>query len=119
MASADYLGVCDAEVGMTSIVTVRTYSTYAEAMVAKSYLDAHGVCVFLPDWHLATNAWHLTTALQGVRLCAVASEAAAVCELLSAVRNEEASQGQLPISEVVLAAAVYLFCGIPHPVRRR
>lgn len=104
---------------MTSIVTIRTYSTYAEAMVAKSYLDAHGVCVFLPDWYHATNAWHLITALQGVRLCTVASEAADVRELLSAVKNEETSQHRLLISEVVLAVAVYLFCGIPHPVRRR
>ena len=104
---------------MTSIVTIRTYSTYAEAMVAKSYLDAHGVCVFLPDWYHATNAWHLITALQGVRLCTVASEAADVRELLSAVKNEETSQHRLPISEVVFAVAVYLICGIPHPVQRR
>ena len=104
---------------MTSIVTIRTYSTYSEAMVAKSYLDAHGVCVFLPDWYHATNAWHLITALQGVRLCTVASEAADAHELLSIVKNEESSQRRLPISEVMLAAVVYLFCGIPHPVRRR
>ncbi len=104
---------------MTSIVTIRTYSTYAEAMVAKSYLVAHGVCVFLPDWYHATNAWHLITALQGVRLCTVASEAADVRELLSTVKNEASSQRRLPISEVMLAAVVYLFSGIPHPVRRR
>jgi triphosphoribosyl-dephospho-CoA synthetase len=104
---------------MASIVTVRAYPTYSEAAVAKTFLEAHGVFAVIPDWYHATNAWHLTNALQGVRLCTFEIEAADARELLDAPLSRKPAEGRLPVSEAILAAVIYLLAGIPHPVRRR
>lgn len=108
-----------AELEMAAIVTVRAYPTYSEAVVAKSFLEAHGVFALIPDWYHATNSWHLTNALQGVRLCTIEIEAADARELLDATLSTKPAERRLPVSEVILAAVTYLFAGIPHPVRRR
>lgn len=104
---------------MTSIVTIRTYGTPSEALVAKSLLEAHGLFVLIPDLFHAANAWHLVTALQGVRLCTLDHEAADARALL-AVESETTAAGRWPaIGDIALAAGIYLFTGIPHPIQRR
>ena len=103
---------------MTSIVTVRAYSTYLEAAIARSFLEAHGFLAVIPDWYHASNAWHLTTALQGVRVIIIADEAGDAHELLGDITPDRPSRRWPPLSELLFAAAVFLLTGIPHPIRR-
>lgn len=100
-------------------MTVRTFATPAEAVIAKSFLEAHGLFVLIPDFYHAANAWHLVTALQGVRLCTFEDAAHDARRLLSTGDQAAAPKGRIAIRDIVLAAVIYFFAGIPHPIRRR
>lgn len=104
---------------MTTLVTIRTYSDCLEAVVAKSFLEAHGIYSIIPDWNTARNAWHYVTALQGVRLCAMESEAKRANEILDEVEVETLRQGPICKGDLFLAAIAFFLAGIPHPVRRQ
>jgi len=65
-----------------AMITVGVFYDRSQAVVAKSLLDAHGIFAVLPDWYHTTNAWHLTFALQGIRLCVMDCDEEAAVELL-------------------------------------
>lgn len=103
---------------MTSLVTIGLYDNRSEALVAKSFLEAYGIYAILPDLLTASNAWHYTTALQGIRLCILDADAERANALLSDVKETPITQGKLRKSDLVIAGLAYLVAGIPHPVRR-
>jgi hypothetical protein len=73
----------------------------------------------LPERHHAANAWHLTFALQGLRLCVLEHDAAIAAELLQPAPDYAEPETRLSLSSLLLAACCYLFASVPYPARQR
>lgn len=102
----------------TRLETIRVFDTQAEAAVARSLLDAHGIYALLPERHHAANAWHLTFALQGLRLSVLERDAAIAAELLQPAPGYAEPQTELTLSRFLLGAFCFLFGSVPYTVRR-
>jgi hypothetical protein len=50
------------------LATVGTFSTSTEASIVRNHLEADGIRTFLADEAIVTVAWHLGTAVGGVKL---------------------------------------------------
>ena len=50
------------------LVTVATFTSLAESNIARNLLDEEGIPAFLADETTVAMAWHLTTAVGGVKL---------------------------------------------------
>lgn len=97
--------------------TIGVFHDQAQAVVAKSLLDAHGMFALLPDWYHAANAWHMTFALQGIRLCVMDSDAEAAMELLRLSKGQDAIATRLTVQGGLIALLCFLVAGIPYPAR--
>lgn len=104
---------------MASLVTVGTFLSSEEALISQSFLDAHGVVAFVHDWHLATNAWHFTHAIQGVRLSVPDTDLVLARQLLACAEPVETPPTPLSLRSVAWAIIAYFMVGIPHPVSRK
>jgi hypothetical protein len=104
---------------MASLVTVHVFFDQSEALVAKSLLESQDLYAVLPDWHHVTNAWHLTVALQGIRLCTLDIHAEEARALLGNISEPKVDNESRRIGDMLLAAVAMLIAGIPHPIRRR
>jgi hypothetical protein len=105
---------------VATFVTVRTFDTPQEAMVARGYLEANGVAAYLPDWHVATNAWYLVHALHGIRLDVHVDDADVARALLD--ETSEAPQpprGRMSPLSLLFAGIALFLAGLPHRIRRR
>lgn len=100
------------------LAVVKVYSDLSEALVAKSFIEAHGYYGFIPDWHHLSAAWHYTVALQGVRLCTTEADAAGVRMLLDDIEPGGLQEPSFSIGSLFVAAGAYLIAGLPYPIRR-
>ncbi len=71
-----------------NLVTLERHLDYSEALVAWSFLAAHGFVVLLPDKHYLAIHWLRLFALGGVRIQVPKSMAEEACVLLRHVRSE-------------------------------
>lgn len=104
---------------MDSVVTIQNFYNISDAVIARSFLEAHGIYAWLPDWNYVSNAWHHLFALQGIRLCVLDSEQARASELLAAAERRPFGAERPRTGDLVIASAAYLLVGIPHPIRKR
>lgn len=104
---------------MPSLKTVQVFYDLPEAVVAKSMLEAHGIFAVIPDWLHASNAWHYTFAIQGIRLCVLEDDEALALELLQPSPTYEEPQRAASCQSGLMALLSYVFAGLPYPVRRR
>lgn len=100
------------------LATIHNFPAYLEAVVARSALEAHGIYAVIPDAYTASNAWHLTCALQGVRLCTIEADAAPAREILADGVQLTSRSGTLMLRDILVAALAFLIATIPHPIRR-
>ena len=66
----------------TQLVTVATFSTPAEAQLAKNYLESEGMQAFVADEESVAMAWYLGNAYGGVKLQVFEDDARHACEVL-------------------------------------
>lgn len=52
----------------SAFVTVATFGDLQSAQLVAARLEAQGIPVFVPDEHMAGQAWHLSPAMRGVRV---------------------------------------------------
>lgn len=111
---------------MASLVTVAVYHDLAEAMVARSCLEAYGMIAVLPEWNHATVAWYSVFALHGLRLWTIDSRAADAHELLGCVAAPEQATvmtknpsswlfADITIVDLAVAATAFVIAGMPMP----
>jgi hypothetical protein len=104
---------------MASLVTIHVFFDQSEALLAKSLLESQDLYAVLPDWHHVTNAWHLSVALQGIRLCTLDIHAEEASALLGKFSEPTIDRESRRNGDMLLAFLAMLIAGIPHPVRRR
>ncbi len=68
---------------MSELVTVTTFLTAHEAELARGYLEANGIEVFLGDQEMTRIASHLIPMIGGIKLQVRSEDADRVRELLS------------------------------------
>ncbi len=73
----------------TQLVPVARFWYPSEAHIARSYLQDHGILSFVFDDHLSSAAWHLTGALDGVRLMVTEADYQEAVSLLEQVNEIE------------------------------
>jgi hypothetical protein len=73
------------------LITVQTLYDLPEACVAKSYLESHGITVFMADRYFVTASWDKLFAAMGLRLQVPEAEAETARNLLDD-RPEDSSQ---------------------------
>jgi hypothetical protein len=115
---------------MATMVTVAIYHDLADAMVARSCLEAYGLVAVLPEWNHATIAWHFVFALHGLRLWTIDSSAEVAQQLLGYVADPEHATvtmkqtsswlfADIAIVDLATAAAAFVLAGLPMPVWKR
>lgn len=72
-----------------ALVCLARYSDAVEAETARGVLDANGLYAVVFDGDFAQTAWHLSTAIGGVRLMVPEEEAAAARRLLEMPAPED------------------------------
>lgn len=100
-----------------AMITVGVFYDRSQALVAKSLLEAHGIFVVLPDWYHMTNAWHLTFALQGIRLCVMDCDEQAAIELLRLPKGHHVGETRSSLAGGLIAVLCFFAAGVPYPVR--
>ena len=104
---------------MPALTTVRVFYDRPEAVAAAAMLDAHGVYAVLPDWFHSANAWHLTVALQGIRLQVLDDDASDAAELLKGVADYQPPPTEFSAGRGIIALLCWYVAAVPYPVRRR
>lgn len=115
---------------MASMICVARYYEPAEAVVAASYLRAHGLHVLLPEYHHATQAWSHVFAIQGLRVWTLDPMAQDALLLLKEVEAADASDTKqvtkigafglhATVMELVIAALAFAVSGLPLPLWMR
>lgn len=69
------------------LITIATFDTPEEANVARNRLDAEGIVVFLADEVAVGMAWHLGTAIGGVKLRVAEGDVGRAIAVLKAPRS--------------------------------
>ena len=77
-----------------ALVCLARYLDAGEAQAARTALESAGIRVFLFDSGIAQTAWHLTTALGGVRLMVAEAQAAEARGLLGLAAAEAAAAAE-------------------------
>ena len=80
-----------------TLVCVARYYDAGEGQAVRTALDSAGIRVFLFDSGIAQTAWHLTTAVGGVRLMVVEAQAAEARDLLGLAAAAGAEAAAEPI----------------------
>ena len=70
------------------LVTVTSFGTAHEAEIARGFLEANGIDVFLADEAMARIANHLTPMIGGYKLQVRREDVDTVVELLSQVQSD-------------------------------
>jgi hypothetical protein len=104
---------------LPSLKTVQVFYDLPEAVAAKSMLEAHGIFAVLPDWFHATNAWHYTFALQGIRLCVLEDDEVISTELLTPSPTYEEPKKRASFKTALIACLCFFIANVPYPVRQR
>ncbi|MGD9786232.1 MAG: hypothetical protein AB7E80_11555 [Hyphomicrobiaceae bacterium] len=109
---------------MSHLVTVHRALSVPEALVATAMLEAAGLAAQAQGREHAQMYWPLLVALGGIGITVPASEAEAALDLLrSPVEPDEGDSEPLehrlfarhPLSNAVVAAAMFLLTGMPFP----
>ncbi len=69
------------------LVTVGTFATPAEAGIVRNHLEADGIRAFLADEAIVGMAWHLGTAVGGVKLQVAKDDVERAVSVISAHRT--------------------------------
>ena len=115
---------------MASLVTVAVYHDLADAVVARSCLEAYGLVAVLPEWNHATAAWHFVFALHGIRLWTIDSSSADAQEILGCVATPDKAAvmtnnrsswlfSDITIVDLIFAATALVMAGMPAPFWKR
>ncbi len=82
------------------LVTIATFSTLVEASIARDQIEAEGVRVFLADTQAVGIAWHLTTAMGGIKLQVMDDDADRAISILEVDDGPSVSDGESWSDEV-------------------
>ncbi len=112
---------------MSKLIPLTSCFDVYEARILQTYLNAHGIYAVVPEWHHATQAWHHTVALQGVRVCVIEEEYTdAVTLLESQTQPDETVATSHPVPESrqrrsfkLIAIFLWWWSGIATPFWRR
>lgn len=112
---------------MFRLVTLAHYFDVYEARIVQTFLNAHGIFAVVPEWHHATQAWHHTVALQGIRVCVIDRDHAEAMALLAInTQPDSTSTDRRPTPDSkqerlfkLVAIFLWWWSGIPTPFWRR
>jgi hypothetical protein len=88
------IGLDSTDVMPDKLVTVAMFNTLVEANISRDRLDAEGIRAVLADAATVGMAWHLTTALGGIKLQVMTADANRAISILETGNAAPISEGQ-------------------------